>query len=338
MKLDDPIDPSDPSRVVRDVLLEKYPPAQPLFCECLIDSDSEPSSVHQIVFDELRGPLIRSAALWTFGVAGPSGMDAKGWHRLCTSFYFASTNLSETITLFAHRLCATHLSPDILSSFVSCRLIALNKCPGVRPIGVYEVVHRIVSKAALFVICNDIQDTAGSRQLCAGQLVGVESAVHAVQSHFLLDDTEGILLVYANIAFNTLNCIVVLHNICHVCPPLATILINCYRSPAALFISGDFLFSQKGTTQGDPLALPMYALATLPLIAQLPSDVFQLWYADDACASGDVSGLRQWWESLCEKGSQFGYVVNPVKTWFVVKPSYLASQETVCWYGREHFC
>jgi len=99
---------------------------------------------------------------------------------------------------------------------------------------VCEVVCRIVLKATLFVIRNDIQDAAGSYQLCAGQLTGVESAVHAVQSHFLLDDTEGILLVNTSNAFNTSNRIVALHIIHHVCPPLATILINCYRSPAAI--------------------------------------------------------------------------------------------------------
>ena len=38
-----------------------------------------------------------------------------------------------------------------------------------------------------------------------------------------------------------------------------------------------------------------------------------------------MSGLRQWWGSLCERGPQFGYVVNPVKTWFVVKPAHLAT-------------
>ena len=147
---------------------------------------------------------------------GELSMDAKGWRRLCTSFYSASTDLCEAIALFARCLCTTLLAPEILSSFVSCRLIALDKCPGVRPIGVCEVVRRIVSKAALFVIRKDI---AGSRQLCAGQLAGVELAVHAVQSHFLLDDTEGILLVDASNAFNTLNRIVALHNIRHVCPP-----------------------------------------------------------------------------------------------------------------------
>ena len=37
--------------------------------------------------------------------------------------------------------------------------------------------------------------------------------------------------------------------------------------------------------QGDPLAMPMYALATIPLIKKLNcylDDVSQVWYADDA--------------------------------------------------------
>ena len=43
--------------------------------------------------------------------------------------------------------------------------------------------------------------------------------------------------------------------------------------------------STEGTTQGDPLAMAMYALAITPLIHQLRSScpcVQQVWFADDA--------------------------------------------------------
>ena len=56
------------------------------------------------------------------------------------------------------------------------------------------------------------------------------------------------------------------------------------------------LFSEEGTTQGDPLAMPMlqYALATLLLIDRLSADeVIQVWYADDACGCGSIIQLRQ---------------------------------------------
>ena len=122
------------------------------------------------------------------------------------------------MALFARRLCTTYLSPTILASFLSCRLIALDKCPGVPPIGVCEVACRIIAKAALSIIRDDIQEAAGSHQLCGGQIAGVEVAVHAVRSSFLWDDTEGILLVDASNAFNSLNRIVALHNIRQLCP------------------------------------------------------------------------------------------------------------------------
>ena len=48
-------------------------------------------------------------------------------------------------------------------------------------------------------------DAAGCLQLCAGRRAGCEAAVHAVREIFAHKDTEGILLVDASNAFNSLN-------------------------------------------------------------------------------------------------------------------------------------
>ena len=195
-----------------------------------------------------------------------------------------------------------------------CRLIALDKNPGVRPIGIGELPRRIIARAVLSVLRDDVQDAAGSVQLCAGQIAGVESAVHAVQKCFEQDGTEAALLVDASNAFNSLNRDAALHNIR---PPISTMLINTYRVQTELFIDDEVVFSKEGTTQGDPLAMPMYALATLPLINRLPVSVTQVWYADDATALGSISDLRNWWDNLTNLGPSFGYFTNPDKTWLV---------------------
>ena len=185
-----------------------------------------------------------------------------------------------------------------------------------------------MSKAILHVIRDDIQQATGSIQLCAGQTAGIEAAIHATRLRFSSPDTEGVLLVDASNAFNSLNRQVALHNIQVLCPAIATVLINTYRVASQLFADGSTLLSQEGTTQGDPLAMPMYALATLPLIRMLDApdnSTDQLWYADDATATGGLSHLRAWWDRLVTIGPAFGYYPNASKTWLVTKEAHLSS-------------
>ena len=100
-------------------------------------------------------------------------------------------------------------------------------------------------------------DSTGIHQLCVGQVAGVESAVHAVQELFKV--SEAVLLVDASNAFNTLNRRVALHNLLTMCPSIATAVINCYREPSNLYIDGEILYSQEGTTQGN---LPLTSVCT----------------------------------------------------------------------------
>ena len=90
-----------------------------------------------------------------------------------------------------------------------------------------------------------------------------------------------------------------------------------------LLIDGETLFSREGTTQGDPLAMAMYAIATVPLIERLQQHVTQVWFADDATAGGKLLDLRNWWDQLVECGQDYGYSANASKTWLVVRPEYL---------------
>ena len=130
--------------------------------------------------------------------------------------------------------------------------------------------RRIIAKAILFVTKGDVEDAAGStRCMCAGQLAGIEAAVHAVRSIFSNAETEAILLVDASNAFNSMNRTVALHNVRILCPSLATVLINTYRGTAELFLDSQTILSKEGTTQGDPLSMPFYALASVPLIDML---------------------------------------------------------------------
>ena len=47
-------------------------------------------------------------------------------------------------------------------------------------IGVGEVVRKIVGKAVLNIIGDEIQEVTGTSQVCAGQQAGCEAAVHAM--------------------------------------------------------------------------------------------------------------------------------------------------------------
>ena len=308
---------------LRDLLKQKHPEGKPVIPSTIDPSNPLPNEPHPVIFEQITGELVHSVALKTEGAAGPSGIDAQGWRRLCSSFQQPSSDLCNALAGVCKRICSTYVDPNDLSALVACRLIALNKCPGVRPIGIGEVVRRILGKVILATIGKEIQDAAGALQLCAGQQTGCEAAVHAMRELSNDPDTEAILLVDASNAFNLLNRKVALLNILRKCPSLAKVLVNTYRHNPQLFVDGEVLLSQEGTTQGDPLAMAMYAIGIIPLIHRLDQQIKQVWYADDASAGGSLHHLHSWWNQLLHCGPDYGYFANASKTWLIVKQEHL---------------
>ena len=94
----------------------------------------------------------------------------------------------------------------------------------------------------------------------------MSSQHHTLYVHNFIDcivDTDAVLLIDASNAFNSLNRAAALHNTRILFPSISTYAISTYREPARLFvIGGKELTSAEGTTQGDPLAMSLFALAS----------------------------------------------------------------------------
>ena len=289
-----------------------------------------PDAPDSVVFNSITEDEILRAAKQVNGSGGPSQMDAKQWRRVLVSKHFKKEGKDprEELATFAKKIATEIVDPKTLESYTACRLLSLNKSPGeeeiqIRPIGVGEVLRRIIGKTISWALNEEIQEAGGALQVSTGLKGGAEAAIHGMKNIFELECTEAVILVDAENAFNKLNRQVALHNIQFLCPNFATVLINTYRLPARLFlVGGGEISSTEGTTQGDTLAMPFYGISMRPLINKLDhqrTQIHQVWLADDATGAGSLNNLKIWWKLVEEEGKKFGYVVKPSKSWLILK-------------------
>ena len=178
-------------------------------------------------------------------------------------------NLRKTCAKIAIRIATETIAPSHLRPYNACRLIPLDKKPGVRPIGVGEVLRRIIGTCIARCVSADLKHLGSNIQLCLGQKCGIEHAIHTLREEFDADESCSILLIDASNAFNLLNRKLALENIETICFSLVTALRNSYSEPSDLFVNGTKLKSEERVTQGDPLSMAMYGIAILPLIKRL---------------------------------------------------------------------
>ena len=120
-------------------LKEKHPAPAEIEEECLVHDPED--LVPPGIFDLINEQRIYDTALKTKGSAGPSGMDAELYRRILCSKNFATEGkmLREEIDIFTRNLLKYNYHPSLLEGYTTCRLIPLDKNPGVRPIR--EVLH-----------------------------------------------------------------------------------------------------------------------------------------------------------------------------------------------------
>ena len=243
---------------------------------------------HSVLYDPIDSEMVYNVAVHMKGGSGPSGLDADGWRRILTSrvYGLAGEDLRKTIASFARKICTTTIEDSSLEAYLACRLIPLDKNPGIRPIGVGEILRRIVGKMITAFAKKDILISSNPLQMSSGHASGCETAIHAMYDIYEEDETDGVLLVDASNAFNAVNRKMMLHNIEILCPFISCFASNCYTHPSRLFvIGGEELSSSEGTTQGDPLSMPLYALAITPLITSL---VNIMSFQEKKCTNGCI--------------------------------------------------
>ena len=311
---------------ILEKLKDKHPPAKETYPFAKLPITSSPAEV--VIFEAIDSELIMKSARSVSGAGGPTLVDADIWkHMICSKFNKKqSEELASSIATLAKILCVESVHSSHTSELLAGRLIPLDKKGGgIRPIGIGEVLRRIIAKSVSSVLRNDIQRAAGTLQTCSGIEAGIEGAIHAMRETFDLETSEGMLLVDATNAFNNLNRDAALNNVRQVCPPFSQFLNNCYQSKSKLFISGSkqFIWSEEGATQGDPIAMDMYAVATSPLVnnlaTSLDSSTLQAWFADDSAACGKLLTIKQWWDKICQVGPAYDYYPNASKTVLIVK-------------------
>ena len=150
--------------------------------------------------------------------------------------------------------------------------MALDKCPGVRPIGIGEVMRRVTGRIIADCIRPDLTSLGGNMQLCMDQKSGIEHAIHSLRHSFNDPENEAILLNDTKNAFNMINRQTALENVNALCPSLHVALQNSYSHPSHLYIGKLTILSQEGTKHDDPLAMAMHGIAILPLITRLHND------------------------------------------------------------------
>ena len=84
--------------------------------------------------------------------------------------------MKDAITELSRHIANPIIDLDDIRALMGCRLMALDKCPGVHPIGVGEVSRHILSKVMAAATSTDVEELCGTNQLYSGLKAGIEGA------------------------------------------------------------------------------------------------------------------------------------------------------------------
>ena len=223
-------------KTVLSILKEKHPQAKTANTNYITEVSEDTMPYHPSIFEQINAKTVRKSTLKTHGSQGPSGLDACEWKRILTHFNETSIELCKNIAKLSYTIATKVLPQENLTAYISCRLIPLVKNPGVRLIGIGEILRRIAGRTITQCIKPDLKILGKNFQLCLGHKYGIEYALKKVEI---------------------------------LCPALHHALANSYKHPLNLYVNNTVLTSPEGTPQDDPFAMAIYVIGIIRLIELL---------------------------------------------------------------------
>ena len=248
------------------------------------------------------------------------GTDSLQWQLFLPRYGTHSARLRDGVAALTRRMTNKLVGRKDISALLANRLIALDKCPGVRPIGIGECLHRIICKTMALVTGRDVEVVCGVEQLATGLKSGIEGAVHGMTAlhaydEFCDDGWDSSSLIEA-----------ALWNAWVLWPRCRHFLFNTYRGYAKLIVRccDEFLYSREGVTKGDPMSMLMYSIAVMPLIKSISckEKYLQCWYADNSDCAGKLSHIHSQLNCLLQLSPAYGYFAESTKSFLVVTKQY----------------
>ena len=161
-----------------EVLRTKHPDALPPSTECL---DTYPNNPLVMVPVDIIDNVVSAVAGRLSGVAGPEGTDSVSLQHWLLRFREASGELRQIVAQFGECLSNGRPPWAAYCAMMSGRLIALDKIPGIKPVGIGETWRRLLEKCLLRVTGKEAKAACRMEQLTGGGRSGKLGAIHAAR-------------------------------------------------------------------------------------------------------------------------------------------------------------
>ena len=282
------------------MLQDKHPFPWPLKAGDLPNFPDFPNNPPPFSILDITNELISNTAWKMSGASGLSGTNGYTLKRWLLYHHDASDSLCQAFAHFTAWQANNNIPWAAKRALQSSRGLALDKFPGVRPIGIGNIEYCFITRCVIAAAGPAATQAAGTTQLAVGLPTGIKGAIHAACHHWepqAFEPNYGFLMVEAKNAFNELDCTTMLYVKRYLWPQGARYIYNCYKHWSLVHnhdstVGTAFtLFSATGVVQGCPLSMYTYALTLVPLITHLQWEfptLLQLWYANDSNAAAHL--------------------------------------------------